>query len=135
MASAQRDWDAMRRGREGEQTCGLGRSIAVLLGGSESGEQASEQEGTDGSQVVPPCRRHGRSQASDGQASGSSGTSLRKKERALAARSGHVHDNFVPLIERRRWETHGIMSQRSVGFMVVWTQASTCGDEERISQR
>ena len=67
---------------EGEQTCGGDRGITIPVGGSESGEHASDQERGDGGEVVPTR----------------GGQTRREEERALGAWARHVHDDWV---ERR----------------------------------
>ena len=64
---------------EGEQTCGGDRGITIPVGGSESGEHASDQERGDGGEVVPTR----------------GGQTRREEERALGAWARHVHDDWV----------------------------------------
>mmetsp|Transcript_35242 Transcript_35242/g.94333 ORF Transcript_35242/g.94333 Transcript_35242/m.94333 type:complete len:308 (-) Transcript_35242:18-941(-) len=71
-------------GRDDGRSRGLDRGVAVVLGGRESREHASDQERADGAEVVPAL----------------GGEARREEERTLGARPRHVHDHLVELNER-----------------------------------
>ena len=87
---ARRERDGAQRSRQGERTHDVDRGIAVPLRSSESGKEASGEEGANSKQVVPPCYRKGYFQAPRG-TRGTSGT-LRKKECSM---SWPVKENLV----------------------------------------